>query len=79
MPLIQSGSKQALQENIKTEVAAGKDPKQAAAIAYSTQRANDEYVPTAVECVPENVTLSTLNEENRKYWANQGGEGTGGW
>lgn len=72
MPLIESGSEKALKENIATEVAAGKDPKQAAAIAYSVQRANDdEYVPMAVECVPATVTLATLNEENRKYW-NQG-------
>ena len=72
MPLIESGSEKALKENTATEVAAGKDPKQAAAIAYSVQRANDdEYVPMAVECVPATVTLATLNEENRKYW-NQG-------
>lgn len=76
MPLIESGSEKALQENIATEIEHGKDPKQAAAIAYETQRANDEYVPTAVEIVPEGVTLGTLNEQNRKYWAHQGGEET---
>ena len=42
MPLIQSASKEALQKNIETEIAAGKDPKQAAAVAYSVQRKNDE-------------------------------------
>lgn len=42
--LIQSGSKEALQKNIKTEIESGKDPKQAAAIAYSVQRKNDEEV-----------------------------------
>lgn len=41
MPLIQSASKKALQKNIKTEIEAGKDPKQAAAIAYSIQRETD--------------------------------------
>lgn len=41
MPLIQSSSKKALQKNIKTEIEAGKNPKQAAAIAYSIQREND--------------------------------------
>ena len=41
MPLIQSASKKALQKNIATEIKAGKDPKQAAAIAYSIQREND--------------------------------------
>lgn len=42
--LIQSSSKKALQENIKTEIESGKDPKQAAAIAYSVQRKNDSQV-----------------------------------
>lgn len=40
--LIQSGSEEALQKNIATEIKAGKDPKQAAAIAYSIQRENDD-------------------------------------
>lgn len=39
MPLIKSGSKAAREKNIKKEIAAGKDPKQAVAIAYATQRA----------------------------------------
>ena len=39
MPLKHSGSKKAREENIKTEIAAGKDPKQAVAIGYSVQRA----------------------------------------
>jgi hypothetical protein len=39
MPLIKSTSKKAFQKNVKTEIAAGKPPKQAVAIAYSTQRA----------------------------------------
>lgn len=43
MSLIQSASKEALQKNIKTEIEAGKDPKQAAAIAYSIQRELDSY------------------------------------
>lgn len=38
MPLIKSTSKKALGKNIATEIRAGKDPKQAAAIAYSIQR-----------------------------------------
>jgi hypothetical protein len=36
-------------------------------VVYETQHAND-YQPSIVECVPESVTLSTLNDENRKYW-----------
>ena len=38
MPLIKSQSKKALKKNIKTEIKAGKPPKQAAAIAYSIRR-----------------------------------------
>jgi len=39
MPLIKSASKPAFQKNIKKEIAAGKPPKQAVAIAYATKRA----------------------------------------
>ena len=42
--LIESGSKEALSKNIATEIKAGKDPKQAAAIAYSVQRENDSSI-----------------------------------
>jgi hypothetical protein len=38
MPLKRGSSKKDLQENIRTEIKAGKDPKQAAAIAYSVKR-----------------------------------------
>lgn len=38
MPLIKSAKKEALQKNIGKEIAAGKKPSQAAAIAYSVQR-----------------------------------------
>ena len=38
MPLSKGKSKKALQKNIATEVKAGKDPKQAVAIAYSVQK-----------------------------------------
>lgn len=38
MPLIKSTSKKAIGKNIATEIRAGKPPKQAAAIAYATQR-----------------------------------------
>lgn len=77
MPLIQSGSEEALRKNIATEIEHGKDPKQAAAIGYSTQRANDdvgEYQPSIVETAPEGVTLATMNEKNKQYWAHQGGD-----
>jgi hypothetical protein len=38
MPLIRSTSKQAFQKNIGKEIAAGRPPKQAVAIAYSEKR-----------------------------------------
>lgn len=38
MPLIRSGSKEAIGENIRTEMAAGKPQKQAIAIAYNVKR-----------------------------------------
>jgi len=38
MPLSKGKSKKALSKNIATEVKAGKDPKQAVAIAYSVQK-----------------------------------------
>lgn len=38
MPLIKSKSKKAFQKNVETEIAAGKPPKQAVAIAYATKR-----------------------------------------
>ena len=78
MPLEKSGSEAALKKNIATEIEAGKDPKQAEAIAYSVQKANEEYQPMAVSCVPDSVTPASLNEQNRKYWQSAGGEQTGG-
>ena len=39
MPLIKSTSKPAFKKNVKREIAAGKPPKQAVAIAYSEKRA----------------------------------------
>ena len=38
MPLNKSGTKAAREQNIKTEIAAGKPPKQAVAIGYAVQR-----------------------------------------
>jgi hypothetical protein len=42
MPLSSGTSKNARQENIETEIGAGKDPKQAVAIGYSKQRENQK-------------------------------------
>ena len=38
MPLVKSPSKDAFRKNVKAEIAAGKPPKQAVAIAYSVKR-----------------------------------------
>lgn len=38
MPLVKSSSKNAFRKNVKAEIAAGKPPKQAVAIAYSVKR-----------------------------------------
>jgi hypothetical protein len=38
MPLTKSPSKQAFKSNVKREIAAGKPPKQAVAIAYDVKR-----------------------------------------
>ena len=38
MPLKKSASKKAREQNIRTEIKAGKPPKQAVAIGYSVQR-----------------------------------------
>jgi len=39
MPLIKSTSKPAFKKNVEKEIAAGKPPRQAVAIAYATKRA----------------------------------------
>ena len=59
MPLEQSKSEEALHKNIATEIKAGKDPKQAAAIGYSVQRANDAFTPS--------VVLGDLEERQRNW------------
>ncbi len=56
--LIESGSKEALSKNIATEIKAGKDPKQAAAIAYSVQRENDSSVEDS-----DSYQVWTINEK----------------
>jgi hypothetical protein len=40
MPLSNGTSRESREKNIKTEIAAGKDPKQAVAIGYAKQREN---------------------------------------
>ena len=45
MPLVKSGSKKAIGENIKTEEEAGKKPKQAIAIALNVARKAGAKIP----------------------------------
>jgi len=45
MPLIKSGSKKAISENIRTEMKAGKPQKQAVAIALDTARRSGAKIP----------------------------------
>jgi hypothetical protein len=45
MPLIKSTSKKAFKKNVAAEIKAGKPPKQAVAIAYSTKRAAAKKAP----------------------------------
>jgi len=65
MPLEQSSSKEAFEHNVEKEIEAGKPPKQAEAIAYSTQRANDaeEFKPSYEETVPEQVSAEEIREK----------------
>ena len=74
--LIQSSSKEAFSKNMATEIKSGKDPKQAAAIAYSVQKANDsisQYKPGMdttglwqVSHIKNNINQSLLVRANSK-------------
>lgn len=67
--LIQSGSEEAFKKNIATEIRAGKDPKQAVAIAYSVQRENDNTIKDSIAKV-ENIGKFTLwqDEDTKEYY-----------
>ena len=74
--LIQSSSKEAFSKNMAIEIKSGKDPKQAAAIAYSVQKANDsisQYKPGMdttglwqVSHIKNNINQSLLVRANSK-------------
>jgi len=46
MPLVKSTSKEAFKKNVKTEIAHGRKPAQAVAIAYATKRAAAHKTPS---------------------------------
>jgi hypothetical protein len=83
MPLIESASKEARSENIGREVAAGKPPAQAAAIAYSTQRANQDAVDfgrsdeIGPSMLPPVVTAAEVAARNRRFWGENAPSGQG--
>lgn len=60
MPLIEGKSDKSRAENIKTEVEAGKDPKQAAAIGYAVQRKAEhasDAEPAGASCIERLHTI----------------------
>lgn len=71
MPLNHGKSDEARSENIATEIRAGKDPKQAAAIAYSEQRNARDASPMST--LPEVCTQAESVERSRKLWEQPGG------
>jgi hypothetical protein len=82
MPLVQGSSNEARSENIRREINAGKDPKQAAAIAYSVQRKNSgdaaAIARDAVSTIKSMIrALDAFDEQQRKS-NGQFGSGGGG-
>jgi hypothetical protein len=89
MPLVESGSNEARGENIAREIKAGKDPKQAEAIAYNVQRHLDEPMQIehqqdtgagiqtntvdAGEVMPAGPSLSAIAKRNAEFWEPQWG------
>lgn len=65
MPLKKSTSKKAFTSNVKTEIAAGKPPKQAVAIAYATQREAGGR-KAAVKGRPANKTTPITKRKMKK-------------
>jgi hypothetical protein len=60
MPLIKSGSRKAVSENIKTEIAAGKPRDQAVAIALDTARRSGGTVPPRPRARKKDIGLSNF-------------------
>lgn len=70
MPLVQGSSQEAISQNISTEIKAGKDPKQAAAIAYSVAGKSKDVAESGdpVQVLPEEVTVAEINRRNAEFW-----------
>ena len=75
--LVQSSSKKALQQNIKTEIDSGKSPEQAAAIAYDIQRKNESILTEksdVLKPIPEHfdiIELSTFKKDWKRLGLNE--------
>lgn len=65
MPLVEGSSQEAISENIRREIHAGKDPKQAAAIAYSVAKESRDEEPAFLSAT---ITVQELQQKNRQYW-----------
>jgi len=65
MPLNYGKSKAARQQNVETEIAAGKPPKQAVAIAYSVQRRGKPKEPTLIEHMQSHLSPKGKFRGNR--------------
>jgi len=64
MPLIKSGSKRAVGENIKREEAAGKPRKQAIAIALNVQRESGGRASSKRKRTPRKLSVKDHNSEH---------------
>jgi hypothetical protein len=64
MPLIKSGTRKAISENIKTEIKAGKPQKQAVAIALDTARRSGAKIPKK----SEKQSLSAGSSRKKGYY-----------
>jgi hypothetical protein len=69
MPLKPGSAPATIQENIRTEIAAGKDPKQAAAIAHSV--AGDQIMPD-YEGALRGMSVEDIKRKNEEYWSQWG-------
>lgn len=71
MPLIKGKGKKTISKNIATEIRAGKDPKQAAAIAYSVARKGKKRAKKdSVDSKPPATGFVEMNMErwSRDFW-----------
>ena len=66
MPLTKSKSKAAFNRNVKTEIKAGKPPKQAVAIAYAVKRKAEEGKKKGGEVNKDTMLLALTKRKKAK-------------